>query len=283
MELQTVKEEIIKLIDIALKEDIGKGDITSEACIDDEASLTAKLVLKQHGKLAGLPFLSTIFKHVDPRITTDLYVREGSEHPAGTIIGTVSGPAKGIMSAEMVALNIVQHASGIATTTALYVEEVEGFPCEILDTRKTLPGLRCLEKYAVKIGGGYNHRYGLYEKFVINKKHLSFLSKVSKKPILEAIKRAREYQPGINVEVAVESLKLVEEAIEAEADIIMLENMTIPQICQAVKLINHRARVEFKGCVTLETVVAFAQTGIDGISIRDLTHSVQDLDIRLKF
>ncbi|SCA58491.1 Nicotinate-nucleotide pyrophosphorylase [carboxylating] [Chlamydiales bacterium SCGC AB-751-O23] len=283
MELQVVKNEVIKLIDIALSEDIGKGDITSEACIDDDASLTAKLILKQHGKLAGLPFLATIFQHVDPRITLDLYVREGSEHSAGTIIGSVSGPARGIMSAELVALNIVQHASGIASTTALYVEQVAGFPCEILDTRKTLPGLRYLEKYAVKIGGGHNHRYGLDEKFVINKKHLSFLAKTSKSPIKEAVKRARKYRPGINVEIAVESLDLIEEALAAEADIIMLERMTIPQVCQAVKIINHRARVEFKGCVTLETVLAFAQTGVDGISIKDLTHSIQDLDIRLKF
>lgn len=282
MELQAIKDEVINLAKLALKEDIRTGDITSEACIDEEACLNAKLVLKQHGRLAGLPFLATIFQLVDPRIQVDLFVREGSELQAGTIIGSIQGPARGILSAELVALNFIQHASGIATTTSLYVEQVAGYPCEILDTRKTLPGLRCLEKYAVTIGGGHNHRYGLDERFVITKRHLTFLSQVSKTPIIEAVNRARAYKPGIKVEVSISNLKNIPEAIDAQADIIMLEKITLPQLCQAVKLINHRARVEYKGGIILETVRAFAQTGIDGISISDLTRSVQDLDIRLK-
>lgn len=283
MEISKIKEEIILLIDHALEEDIRSGDITSEACIPEGASLTAKLILKQSGRLAGLPFLSTIFQHVDPRIETELFVQEGSEHHAGTVIGKVTGPAKGILTAELVALNIVQHASGIATTTANYVECVKGFKCEILDTRKTLPGLRCLEKYAVHVGGGHNHRYGLDERFVITRKHLSFLSQSSSTPIKDAIERARAYRSDIKIEIAVDNFQKIDEALKSKADIIMLERMTIPNVWRAVKKVAGKARVEVKGAILLETVRAYAETGVDGISVGALTHSVQDLDIRLKF
>ncbi len=281
--MEKVHQEIEHLIDTALKEDIRTGDITSEACISPTSTISGKLLLKQGGCIAGLPFLETIFHRLDPNIKITFYVPEGSEHHAGTILGKVEGPARGILSAERVALNLLQHASGIATITKIFIEEIEDYNCEVLDTRKTLPGLRYLEKYAVRVGGGTNHRYALDHRFIIKNNHLAFVAKESDTPILEAVRRARQYRPEIKVEVEVEDLQMVEEALHAKADIIMLDNMTPKMARQAVQLINHRAYVEASGNITLDTIRAYAATGVDGISVGRLTHSVEALDISLRF
>ncbi len=278
----TDEDAINCLIATALAEDIRSGDITSEACICKEALTGGRLLLKQNGRVAGLPFLSKIFKSISPKIEVHCLIEEGSKHPAGTVIATIEGPAQGILSAERVALNLLQHMSGIATVTATYVEKVKGTNCDILDTRKTLPGLRYIEKYAVRMGGGVNHRYALDDRYIIKNNHLAFLAHKTDKPILEAVKRARAYKPQILVEVEVETLKMVEEAIESKADIIMLDNMTVPMMTQAVKMIKNRAYVEASGGVTLETVRAYAETGVNGVSIGALTHSVKALDISLQ-
>jgi len=289
MDKEGLIRNIHKLIKTSLAEDIRSGDITSEACIPDDAKLYGTLVMKQWGKLAGLDFLSTIFQMVDPRIEVDLRVNEGAVGNAGTVIGTVSGPARGIISAECVALNIVQHASGIATITHMYKEKLSsyGCSCDILNTRKTLPGLRALEKYAVCVGGGKNHRDGLDDRFVIKSNHLLFISPKTKTPIKKAVIKAKAYRPNVKIEIEVENLSMLKEAMSTNPDIIMLKHMNTYEISKAVAIIRNVSKeVYIEACgneIVLETIYAYAQTGIDGISVTMLTHSIQDLDISLRF
>ncbi len=274
---------------MSLVEDIGSGDITSEACITNGSFLSGKLIMKQWGKLAGLPFLASTFAMADPNIIVDLYVEEGTIGNAGTIIGSVKGPAKGILSAERVALNILQHASGIATITSVYKEKLtsKGYDCDLLDTRKTLPGLRALERYAVRIGGGKNHRDKLDERFIIQPNHRTFIAQQSTRPIIDAVARTREYRPGVRVEVEVEHLSYLEEALEALPDSILLKHMNVYEVEQAVTMIRNRNKnlyIEVHGGdLVLDTLCAYARLGVNGISVAALTHSTQDLDIRLQF
>jgi nicotinate-nucleotide pyrophosphorylase (carboxylating) len=276
------QKEVDHLVGVAIAEDLRSGDITSEACIPSDAGISGKFVLKQGAVVCGLTLLPLIFKKTDPKIEITSFIEEGSFNKAGTIIAGIKGPAIGIFAAERVALNILQHTCGISTVTRQYVKEVAGFDCDILDTRKTLPGLRCLEKYAVRVGGGRNHRYALDDRFIIKHNHLSFLSKETKYPVREAVTRAREYRPSIVVEVEVENLHMVKEAIEAHSDIIMLDNMSPPMVREAVRMINGRAYVEAAGGIILETVRAYAATGVNGVSIGALTHSVPAIDISLR-
>jgi nicotinate-nucleotide pyrophosphorylase (carboxylating) len=276
-------DDIMRVIDVALKEDIRTGDITSEACIGAEEVISGRLLLKQGGRISGLPFLERIFHRVDPDIQVSLFVEEGSEHRAGTVIGTVRGHARGIFSAERVALNFIQHASGITTLTSEYVERLEGVPCDILDTRKTLPGLRALEKYAVRVGGGTNHRYGLDDRFIIKHHHLSFIARETRHAIREAVRRAKAYKAGVMIEVEVEDLHMVEEAIESEADIIMLDHMPLPMVRKAVAMVKGAAYVEACGGITLDTLRSYAEAGVNGVSIGAITYSVPGIDISLRF
>ena len=280
---QDLNDEVKRLIQAAIHEDIRSGDITSEACISPDKIISGKLILKQSAIVAGLPFIQDVFNEVSSSVRVQLLVDEGSDHPAGTVIGIVTGPALVIFAAERVVLNIIQHLSGIATTTARYVERVEGYNCDILDTRKTLPGLRFLERYAVRVGGGKNHRSALDERFIVKNNHLVFLAKDSDTPILDAVKRVRAYRPNVQVEVEVENLRQVEEAIESQAEIIMLDNLTIPMLRKAVKLIDGLAYVEASGGITLDTVMAYAEAGVNGVAIGALTHSVKAVDISLRF
>ncbi len=274
---------ILHVVDVALKEDIRSGDITSQACLDQKDQISGRLLLKQGGRLAGLAFLKPLFQKVDPNVEVKLFVEEGGEHRAGTILGTVAGPAWAVFAAERVALNLLQHASGVATLTSLYVERTEGYDCDILDTRRTLPGLRCLERYAVRLGGGKNHRMGLDDRFIIKHNHLSFISRDTKHPIVEAVRRARAHRPNVPIEVEVANPKQIGEAVESGADIILLDHMPLPQVRKAVAKIKGRAYVEGVGGVTLETVDAFAEAGLDGISVPALTFQAQPLEISLRF
>jgi nicotinate-nucleotide pyrophosphorylase (carboxylating) len=277
-------QQILKLIDVALQEDIRTGDLTSIACVGHDATISGRLLMKQGGRVAGLPFLSPLFKKIDDRIEVELAVDEGSEHKAGTLLATISGPARGIFSAERVALNLLQHASGIATTTAEFVERVEGTHCDILDTRKTLPGLRCLEKYAVQMGGGKNHRWGLDDRFIIKKNHIWFIAQESRHPIIESVRRVRAYREGLLVGVEVTSLDMVKEALEARVDIIRLDNLAISTVRKAVAIVKGRAYVEVSGeDITTETIRSYADTGVNGISLAAITSSVRDLNISLRF
>ena len=275
--------EVDRLIRLAIQEDIRSGDITSEACVSSDSIISGKLVLKQSAQVAGLPFVQEVFNKVSTHVKVQLLVEEGSEHPAGTVLAIITGPARVIFAAERVVLNLIQHLSGIATTTSKYVERVDGYNCDILDTRKTLPGLRHFERYAVRVGGGKNHRSALDDRFIIKKNHLVFLAKESDTPILEAVKRVRAYKPHVQVEVEVENLRQVEEAIESQVDIIMLDNMTIPMVRRAVKMIDSLAYVEASVGITLDTVIAYAEAGVNGVAIGALTHSVKAIDISLRF
>lgn len=278
-------KEIDRLIDRALEEDLGNGDITTAACVPEEMITSGTIVLKQSGVLAGLPFLLKIFQKIDPKIDVTLYVDEGSHQRAGTIVAKVSGPARGILSGERLALNFIQHASGVASRTAAYCKKTVGTKCQILDTRKTLPGLRSLEKYAVSIAGGVNHRFGLCDRFIIKSNHLTFFAGSTDHPIIEAVKRVRSVQPEIPIEVEITDESQLEEALQTDAESIMLDHMIPDRIKSCVKRSvssGKKIYLEAAGSITLETVPAYIETGVDGISISDLTHSVQALDISMR-
>ncbi|WP_213158407.1 carboxylating nicotinate-nucleotide diphosphorylase [Parachlamydia sp. AcF125] len=273
------------LLDTALKEDIRTGDITSEACIPEDAILTGRFIVKQAGVLAGLPFLSLLFKKIDPNIQVQLLVPEGSYQKAGTFIAKVFGPARGIFSGERVALNLLQHASGIATLTNQYVRKVSGFDCSILDTRKTLPGLRALEKYAVTVGGGVNHRFGLDDRLIIKRNHLAFVGTSTPHPIQEAVRRVRNHCPDLPIEIEIHAIDQLAEALNTEAETIMLCRMPPHEIKKCVHFIrktNKKVFIESLGTITLETIQAYAETGVDGISLGSLTLSSHALDIAMR-
>jgi nicotinate-nucleotide pyrophosphorylase (carboxylating) len=277
-------KDIERLIDSAISEDIGQGDITSQACIPESAKTIVKVVLKQAGILAGLPYLSLLFKKIDPRIEVKLHVKEGSSQKAGALIATIEGPARGILAGERSALNLIQHASGVATITAAYVKKVAGYGCAIIDTRKTLPGLRTLEKYAVRIGGGKNHRFNLEDCFIIKLNLYPFLSKESKNPILDAVQNAHQYRPGIPVEIEIDDPNMLNQALATDAGVIILCNMTPDEVATSVKKIrktNKKIYIQ-STTITLDTIRSYAELGVDAISIGALTHSVPDLDIGMK-
>jgi nicotinate-nucleotide pyrophosphorylase (carboxylating) len=278
-------KEIDELIDRSIAEDIRSGDITSQACIPDSAMAAGKVVLKQAGVLAGLPFFVSLFRKIDPRIQVVLAVNEGSRHKAGTIVAHLTGPARGILSGQRIALNLLQHASGVATVTAAYVKQVAGFGCAILDTRKTMPGLRGLEKYAVKVGGGLNHRFALDERFVIKTHHIGILAGSCKNPIQTAVEKAKAYRPDLPVEIEIDDVDKLDEALKTEAKVIILCHMTPDEAKTCiVKIRKSKKKVylDSSGIITLNTIHAYAELGVDAISIGALTHSVQALDISLK-
>lgn len=280
-----IDREIERLIDIAIQEDIGQGDITSEACIPETAHMQGVLIIRQSGMLAGLPYLSNIFKKVDSRIQVELHISEGSYHKAGTAIATIEGPARGILSAERTVLNFVQHASGVASMTANYVRKIAGYDCLILDTRATLPGLRALEKYAIAVAGGTIHRYGLHDRFIIKKNYRTFLAGNHKNPIIEAVRCARAYRSDIPIEVEVSRFEDIDEALQSEVPVIILENMTPIQTRRCVKKIHAAGKKAFIQCsagISLDSVREFAETEVDGISVGHLASGAENLHISLK-
>ncbi|WP_298820580.1 carboxylating nicotinate-nucleotide diphosphorylase [Chloroflexus sp.] len=265
----------------ALAEDIGSGDLTTLAVIPVTARATAHVVTRAAGVIAGLPVLEAVFHHLDPALQVVFHVQDGAAVAAGAIIATVSGSARHILTGERVALNLLQRLSGIATMTAQYVAAVAGTRAQILDTRKTTPGLRALEKYAVRMGGGRNHRFGLYDGVMLKDNHLAILA-AEGIDLPAAIARARaQLGPMVRLEVEVESVAAAISAAEAGADLILLDNMPLDQLRAAVQAVAGRAKTEASGGVNLQTVRAIAETGVDYISVGALTHSVQALDIGL--
>ncbi len=267
-----------KLIEHALSEDLGHGDATSEATIRPESLSVAAMLAKQDLVLAGLDAARVVFLYLDPGIKFTSFAHDGDRVSAGTEIAKLSGNTRALLAAERVALNLLQHLSGIATLTAKYVEQVKGLKAEVLDTRKTLPGLRQLEKYAVKIGGGRNHRFGLYDGVLIKYNHIKASGSITK-----AVENARKAAHHLlKIEVETSSLDEVREALLAQAEVIMLDNMPLGLMREAVALIAGKALVEASGNVTLETVRAIAETGVDFISSGSLTHSAPAADISMK-
>ena len=263
------------LIDRALAEDVGEGDVTTAALVPEEARGRATLTQKAPGVIAGLAVAEAVFRRVDPALEWRAHVDEGVWRDGG-LVAEVEGSSRSILTGERVALNFLQRLSGIATLTARYVAAVDGTGARILDTRKTTPGLRALEKQAVVAGGGTNHRAGLYDAILVKENHAAMAGGV-----VEATRRALAAADGLPVEVECRTLDEVRAAVEAGAPRILLDNMATDELRAAVELAAGRAELEASGGVTLETVSAIAATGVDYISVGALTHSAPALDISL--
>lgn len=271
-----ILDEIIKN---ALKEDIGTGDITTQSTIPSDKEVSGKFIAKESGVVCGIPVVKRVFELIDSEMDMKIYFNDGSFVEKGAIIAEISGKAQSILTGERVALNFFQRLSGIATNTHRCVEEVKSTKAVITDTRKTTPGLRVLEKYAVKTGGGSNHRYNLSDGVLLKDNHINAAGGIK-----AAVEAARRNIPHtLKIEVEVENHQMIEEAISCNADIIMLDNMSIEEMTEAVKFINGRALVEASGNMGGKNLLEVAQTGIDLISIGALTHTVKAMDISLRF
>jgi nicotinate-nucleotide pyrophosphorylase (carboxylating) len=276
------KFQIDEIIDRALAEDLGKGDVTTEALIPGRRRGTGLIVAKREGILAGINVAKQVFQRVDPELKVEVLLEDGARVKPGSEVARLSGSVASILKAERVALNFLQRLSGIASQTNRYVEAVRGLPVRIMDTRKTTPGLRALEKHAVKVGGGENHRMGLGDGVLIKDNHLAVLGSQGLS-IREIVAEAKQNAPqGLSIEVEVESVSQALEAVEAGADIVMLDNMSPEDMGKAVKSIRGRALIEASGGITLDNIRAVAETGVDFVSVGALTHSVSALDISLE-
>jgi nicotinate-nucleotide pyrophosphorylase (carboxylating) len=273
---------IARIVEQALREDIGLGDVTTEATVPKELMGVGKFLVKGDGVIAGLEIVQLVFAYVDNELQFYSRIADGSKVKYGDIVAVVAGRVQGILTAERVALNFLQRMSGIATTTSRYVEAVVGLKAKIVDTRKTVPGLRALDKLAVKLGGGSNHRFGLDDMVLIKDNHIVAAGGI--RQALERCKKAlEEHEVILKIEVETKNLAEVEEALTCgDADIIMLDNFSIDEMRKAVELIGGKVQVEASGGVTLDTVRAIAETGVDIISVGALTHSVKALDISLE-
>lgn len=273
--------ELEPLINIAIKEDIGKEDLTTNLCLAKEVVVDAQIVANESGIIAGLNVAELVFKKVNEGIKFDKKIKDGKRIKKGDVVASIRGKAQDILSSERVGLNFLQHLSGIATLTAKFVEAVKPYKAKIYDTRKTIPGLRVAEKYAVKVGGGNNHRFGLYDGILIKDNHIKIAGGIT-----QAVRQVQQNLPNkMKIEVETKNLDEVKEAVDLNVDIIMLDNMTPDIISEAVKIIKESKKdilIEASGGINLENVHQIAATGVDIISIGALTHSAKALDLSLK-
>jgi nicotinate-nucleotide pyrophosphorylase (carboxylating) len=276
-------KEIRQAVRTALAEDIGGGDATTLATVPKNLDVCAVMRAREPLVVAGIGFAETAFRELSPKIKIENLSRDGQRIAAGKALLKICGPARAILTAERVALNFIQRLSGVATLTAQFIDAVKGTPAQILDTRKTTPGWRRFEKYAVACGGGKNHRLGLFDMILIKDNHLVALRNEKPNAIAAAVARARKKFPELKVEVETDTLQQVEQAVDARADFILLDNMNLKQLRAAVKIVNDRAKTEASGGVNLKTVRAIAATGVDFISVGALTHSARAVDIGLDF
>jgi nicotinate-nucleotide pyrophosphorylase (carboxylating) len=263
----------------ALAEDIGRGDITTDALIDGGAQASARLMAREQGIVAGLDLAEAAFRGVEPDITFERLIADGQPVKAGDVIARISGSARALLSAERVALNFMTHMSGIASLTGRYVAAIAGSGARIVDTRKTLPGLRVFEKYAVRMGGGVNHRFALDDAAMIKDNHIVAAGGIG--PAIRQVRAAIGHMVKICCEV--DRIDQIEEALAAGVDVLLLDNMGPETLAEAVRLIAGRATAEASGKVSLDTVAAIAASGVDVISVGRLTHSAPALDIALDF
>jgi len=274
--VEALKQQIKQWLD----EDIGSGDVTANTTIPAQSQAKAIIHVKEEGIIAGIPVAQLVFEVVDATLSFTAKVDDGDFVSKGTIIAEVEGATRSLLMGERIALNLMQRLSGIATKTNQYVKAIEGYSTRLVDTRKTTPGHRMLEKYAVRIGGGFNHRFGLYDAVMIKDNHIKGAGSIT-----NAVKSAREHIPHtMKIEVEVENMVQLYEAMEAGADIIMLDNMSVDMMRTATEHIKREAPhiiVEASGGVSLNTIASIAQTGVDVISVGALTYSVQALDISL--
>lgn len=274
----TMKLQADHLILEALKEDISSEDVTTNSVMKEAVAGEVDLICKQDGIIAGLEVFERVFTLLDPDTKAELYCKDGEEVKNGQLMGKVKGDIRVLLSGERVALNYLQRMSGIATYTNSVAKLLEGSKIKLLDTRKTTPNMRIFEKYAVRAGGGYNHRYNLSDGVLLKDNHIGAAGGVTK-----AVQMAKEYAPFVRkIEVEVENLDMVKEAVEAGADIIMLDNMSPEDMKKAVELIDGRAQTECSGNVTKENIARLTEIGVDYISSGALTHSAPILDISLK-
>lgn len=274
-----LKEESVKdLINRAFEEDLGNGDVTTNAIVKEESRSDAVWISKEDGIIAGLDMAHAIFQKLDPEICWEPNCVDGDKLKEDTEIVRLSGKGRALLSGERIALNFVQRLSGIATLTGRFVSAVSEYPARILDTRKTVPGFRLLDKYAVKTGGALNHRFGLFDMAMIKDNHI-----VAAGGIEKAVRMVRKRDTRIRIEVETTSLQEVEQALRVGVDVIMLDNMSNTLMKKAIRLIDGRAETEASGNITLASVKEIAETGVDFISIGALTHSVKAFDISQKF
>jgi nicotinate-nucleotide pyrophosphorylase (carboxylating) len=287
LKLETIAAPIVNL---ALTEDLGSGDVTADALVSLSASGRAHIVARKSGIVAGLEVARVAFEKLDPHIDYRSRVKDGDRVEAGDLVGAISGAARALLSAERVALNFLQHLSGIATHTAAFVAAVAGTGVEIRDTRKTTPVLRMLEKYAVQVGGGRNHRFGLYDMVLIKENHLAAAGSIA-----GAVRRAREHAPGIPIEVEARRLSEAEEAATAGVDWILLDNMTPDEAHEVVERLGvppavasatmapsmPRPAIEASGGITLENARAYAMTGVHALAVGAITHSAPAMDFSM--
>jgi len=272
----------LALVELALAEDIGNGDITTISTIPADRQATGRLLVKGSGVISGLAVVAAVYRAVDARVVVTTLVEDGTAVEYGAIAATVAGPARALLSGERTALNFLQRLSGVATVTREYVEAVAGTRARIIDTRKTTPGMRTLQKAAIRHGGGHNHRLGLADGILIKDNHLAAIG--SDDRIARAIQAARERAPHtLRVECEVTSLAELEQALTAGADVVLLDNMDTSTMAEAVRQTNGLALLEASGGITLATIRAIAETGVDLISVGALTHSAPALDISLEF
>lgn len=282
MELNDYMPMLEDLVERALDEDLAGGDVTTDPLIPPHTKGKASFMIKAHGILAGMDIARLVFRKIDPFLRFSILIQDGSKIKPGDIVAAVEGDVPGILKGERTALNFLQHLSGIATQTSLYVNAIQGLPVKILDTRKTVPGLRILEKYAVSMGGGINHRLNLGDMVLIKDNHIAILCG-KKLGISDIVRLARSNtKQNIKIEIETTNPQDALEAALAGADVVMLDNMSLEEMRQAVILIHHKAIVEASGGVNLNTIRAIAETGVDWISVGALTHSASALDISMK-
>lgn len=273
------KRYLERFIEASLAEDIGTGDVTTLATVPEGALVSGSFLVKADGVLCGADVAKTVFQFIDTDINVEFSAKDGDRVGKGDIIGTISGRAMPILEGERLALNMLQRMSGIATKTREAVDKVKGLPVKILDTRKLTPGLRVFEKYAVRAGGGHNHRFSLSDGVLIKDNHIKAAGGIT-----GAVKAAKDFAPHtLKIEVEAETLEQVSEALRAGADIIMLDNMTTEMMKEAVTMINKKALVEASGNMDEKNLREVAMTGVDFISIGALTNSIKPLDISLNF
>ena len=280
--MQSVNELIDRLIDLSFAEDIGDGDHTTLCCIPEDAMGKSHLLIKEDGILAGVEIAKEVFARFDPTMVVEVLINDGAKVHRGDIAMVVTGKVRSLLQTERLMLNIMQRMSGIATMTHRYVERIEGTGAHVLDTRKTTPGMRMLEKMAVKIGGGVNHRIGLFDMILLKDNHIDFAAGIS-----NAINRCHAYLKERNldlkIEIEVRNFDELNQVLECGGvNRIMLDNFTVADTKKAVDLINHRYEVESSGNITLDTIRSYAEQGVDYVSVGALTHSVKGLDMSFK-
>jgi nicotinate-nucleotide pyrophosphorylase (carboxylating) len=276
--LKSLHPEILEAIQRALAEDIGPGDVTSNSILPAEADMRGQIIAKQEGIIAGLDVAEAVYVTFDPLVDFQTMTEEGTQVTNRQVVAKVSGPARSLLTAERTALNFLGRMSGIATLTRSFVDAVAGTKAVILDTRKTAPGLRMVDKLAVERGGGQNHRIGLFDMILIKDNHIDFAGSLE-----EAVTRARTAHSGLEIEVEARTLEHVETALKLGVERILLDNMSAEMMTEAVRMTHGRAKLEASGNVNLETVRRIAETGVDYISIGALTHSAKVFDVSFDY